>query len=102
MLLKAIQPDDPAVATMTSRQFNQDTARAKRMALQRPVFIKTRGEVSHVLLTKADFDRLSAGSGSGPQKPRRSLAEVLAQPGGEDIEFEAPEFKGVVAGFEFD
>lgn len=102
MLFKAVPDSDAALATMTSRQFNQDTARAKRMARQHPVFIKTRGEISHVLLAKAEFDRLTGGSGSGDPALRRSLADALAQPGGEDIEFEVPEFKGVGSGFEFD
>jgi hypothetical protein len=37
--------------TMTSREFNSDTAGAKRAALDGPVFITDRGEASHVLLS---------------------------------------------------
>lgn len=74
------------VTTITSRQFNQDTAKAKRAAQKGPVFITTRGEPTHVLLSKAEFDRL---------EPRpRNLAEALAQTEGGDFDFEIPEMKG--------
>lgn len=98
---KSIQQDQHQA--ITSRDFNQDTARAKRIAMRHPVFIKTRGEVSHVLMTKAAFDQLSAVQKEvAPQRKWRSLADALAQPDGEDIEFEAPEFKEIRKGFEFD
>ena len=45
---------------LTSRQFNQDTGGAKKAAEKGPVYITDRGRPSHVLLTFADFQRLSA------------------------------------------
>ena len=36
-------------STFTSRQFNQDTSRAKRTANEGPVFITDRGKITHVL-----------------------------------------------------
>lgn len=68
------------VKTLSSREFNQDTSGAKRAAKEGPVFITDRGVPAHVLLTIEDYRRLS---GSEP-----SIVELLAMPGGEDIEFD--------------
>lgn len=88
--------------TFTSREFNQDTARAKRAARDGPVFITSRGEPSYVLLTKQEYDRLKATENKPPEK-FVSLAEALADNRPEaDFDFEIPEFKGVFKGFEFD
>jgi len=67
---------------MTSREFNQDTARAKREAEHGPVFITDRGRPTHVLLTVEAFERMEASG--------RSLAEMLHYPGADriDIAFE--------------
>lgn len=68
----------------TSREFNQDTARAKREAVEGPVFITDRGEPSHVLLSIQEYRRLTH-SGS-----RNNLAQLLWLPGADDIELEIP------------
>ena len=62
-----------AATTLTSREFNQDTSRAKKAARGGPVFITDRGRPAHVLLTIEDYRRLAGGN--------MSLAEALAQPG---------------------
>jgi prevent-host-death family protein len=80
----------PRSTTVSSREFNQDTARAKRLAQNGPVFITTRGEPTHVLITKAEYDRATGGE----KKPFISLADALAQTEGGDFDFEFPEFKG--------
>lgn len=68
---------------MTSREFNQDTGGAKRAAQDGPVYITDRGDPSHVLLTFADYQRLS---GNSP-----GIAELLAHPSGiEEVDFEPP------------
>lgn len=82
------------ITTITSREFNQDTAGAKRAAENGPVFITDRGRPSHVLLTKEQFDRLE-GKEKEPEKKFVSLAEALADPRPEaDFDFEFPELKG--------
>ena len=43
---------------ISSREFNQDTAGAKRAAEHGPVFITDRGEPSHVLLGIEEYRRL--------------------------------------------
>lgn len=67
----------------TSREFNQDTARAKRAAAEGPVFITDRGEPSHVLLSIEEYRRLAGRGG-------QSIADLLWMPGAEDIELEIP------------
>ncbi|MBV8925308.1 MAG: type II toxin-antitoxin system Phd/YefM family antitoxin [Bradyrhizobium sp.] len=69
------------VTTLTSREFNQDTSGAKKAAARGPVFITDRGKPAHVLLTIADYLRLTGG--------QMSLAEALAQPGA-DFDFDPP------------
>ena len=77
-----------AVTTLTSREFNQHTSRAKKAARRGPVFITDRGRPAHVLLTIEDYRRV-AGS-------NMSLAEALAQRGEADFEFKPPRIGGVL------
>lgn len=73
-----------AITTISSREFNQDTGKAKRAAKQGPVFITDRGRPSHVLLTIEEFEQISAA------KPRKNILELLAMPEADLIEFEPP------------
>ena len=73
---------------MTSREFNQDAGRAKRAALDGPVFITDRGKPAHVLLTIEDYQKLNAS--------RRNLADMLACPRAEDIVFEPQNLQGTL------
>lgn len=68
------------ITTLSSRDFNQDTSRAKKAASEGPVFITNRGKPAHVLLSIEEYQRLAGGS--------RRIADVLAMPGSEPIEFE--------------
>jgi len=68
------------MTTMTSREFNQDASRAKRAAMDGPVFITDRGEPAHVLLTIEEYKKLTG--------PDRNLAQMLACPEAENIDFE--------------
>lgn len=45
--------------TISSREFNQDTGRAKKAAASGPVFITDRGKLAHVLLTIEEYRRLA-------------------------------------------
>ena len=76
-----------AATTLTSREFNQDTSGAKKAARRGPVFITDRGRPAHVLLSIQDYQRLTGG--------HLSLAEALAQPGGDDIAFDPPRVGGI-------
>ncbi|WP_144631694.1 type II toxin-antitoxin system Phd/YefM family antitoxin [Bordetella genomosp. 13] len=70
------------ITTLTSREFNQDTGRAKKAAADGPVFITDRGKPAHVLLSMKDYQRLTGG--------RRKIADALAMPEVADIEFDPP------------
>jgi prevent-host-death family protein len=74
------------ITKLSSREFNQDTSRAKRAAKRGPVFITDRGRPSHVLLTVEDYQRITGG--------QKSIAELLAMPEAARIEFEPPRLKG--------
>jgi prevent-host-death family protein len=68
--------------TLSSREFNQDTSRAKKAAVRGPVFITDRGKPAHVLLSIEEYQRL-AGT-------HRRIADALAMPGIAEIEFDPP------------
>jgi prevent-host-death family protein len=65
--------------TVSAREFNQDVSAAKRAAADGPVIITDRGRPSHVLLTIADYNRLTVR--------RVDLVDWLAMEG-ETIEFD--------------
>ena len=69
-----------SITTLSGREFNQDTSRAKKAAAQGPVFITDRGKPAHVLLSIEDYRRLTGRC--------RNLLEALSMPGLSDIEFE--------------
>ncbi|MFT4190175.1 MAG: type II toxin-antitoxin system Phd/YefM family antitoxin [Comamonas sp.] len=73
------------MTTLSSRELNQDIGRAKRAALEGPVFITDRGKPAHVLLSIEEYRRLTGG--------RRTLAEALAMPGVADIDFDPPKIE---------
>lgn len=57
---------------LTSREFNRDVSQAKRAAQAEPVVITDRGQPTHVLMSIADYRRLT-GEGE-------SILELLAMP----------------------
>ncbi|MEV6298954.1 type II toxin-antitoxin system Phd/YefM family antitoxin [Actinoplanes sp. NPDC051861] len=69
------------VTRLSSREFNQDTGRAKNAARSGPVFITDRGRPAHVLLTFEDYQRLTGG--------QESIVDLLGlDPDEADVEFE--------------
>lgn len=77
------------VTTMTSREFNQHTGEAKSAADKGPVIITDRGKPAYVLLSNAEFERLSS-----THRPRTAL-ETIADPRPEaDFDFEFERAKG--------
>ena len=70
------------ITTISSREFNQDTGRAKKAASGGPVFITDRGKPAHVLLSIEEYQRIIGG--------HRKIADALAMPGLADIEFDPP------------
>lgn len=70
------------ITTLSSREFNQDTGRAKKAAAGGPVFITDRGKPAHVLLSIEDYQRITGG--------RRTIVEALSMPGLSEIDVEFP------------
>lgn len=69
------------ITTVSSREFNQDTGRAKHAARNGPVFITDRGRPAHVLLTFEDYQRLTGD--------RDSIIDLLGLPPDEaDVDLE--------------
>ena len=75
-----------AITKLSSREFNQDTGRAKRAAKRGPVFITDRGRPSHVLLTAEEYERITSG--------QKSIADLLSMPEAAEVEFEPPRLIG--------
>jgi prevent-host-death family protein len=68
---------------MSSREFNQNLAKAKRAAKQGPLTITDRGKPAYVLMKHEDYLRLSGR--------RKSLVDMLADDRPEaDFDFEFP------------
>ena len=74
------------ITKLSSREFNQDTSRAKRAAKKGPVFITDRGRLSHVLLTAEEYQRITHG--------QKSVADLLAMAEAAEIRFEPPRLPG--------
>jgi len=77
-----------AITKLSSRDFNQDTSRAKRAAKRGPVFITDRCRPSHVLLTVEEYQRITAG--------QKNIADLLAMPAAAEIEFEPLRVGGIL------
>ena len=71
-----------AITTISSREFNQATSRAKKAAKRGPVFITDRGRPAHVLLSIDEYRKI-ANKG-------KSIVDLLAMPEAAEIEFEFP------------
>ena len=70
-----------STTTLSSREFNQDLARAKRAAKKGPVIVTDRGRPAYVLTNFEEYSR--------SQTKRLSLFEALAMPEEDDINLEA-------------
>lgn len=73
------------ITTMSSRELNQDVTRAKKAARSGPVVITDRGRPAHVLLSFEAYQQLT--------RQRRSIADALALPGAEAVEFDPPRLR---------
>lgn len=70
------------ITTLSSRQFNQDASKAKKSAMAGPVIITDRGRPAHVLMTFAEYKKITGR--------HTKIGDLLAMPGIEDIELEIP------------
>lgn len=72
--------------TLSSREFNQDTAGAKKAAKRGPVFVTDRGRPAYVLMSIEEYRRVTGKC--------KTLLEALAQTGGGDFDFKPPRMRG--------
>lgn len=76
------------ITTFSSREFNQDTSKAKKAAQSGPVFITDRGRPAHVLMTIEQYQALTG--------PAANIVDLLAMPGSADVpDFEVPRADGL-------
>jgi prevent-host-death family protein len=66
-----------AITTLSSREFNQNASAAKKAAEKGPVFITDRGRPAHVLLSIAEYQKITDTG--------MTIAEALSMPEGVDI-----------------
>jgi prevent-host-death family protein len=71
-----------AITTLSSREFNQDTSKAKKAARKGPVFITDRGRPAHVLLSIEEYRKITG--------KRQNILDMLAMPEADQIEFDPP------------
>jgi prevent-host-death family protein len=77
-----------AITTLSSREFNQDTSKAKKAARKGPVFITDRGRPAHVLLSIDEYQKITGKS--------QSIGDLLAMPEAAEIEFDPPRMGGIL------
>jgi prevent-host-death family protein len=77
-----------SISTFSSREFNQDTGKAKKAAERGPVFITDRGRPAHVLLTIEQYQKITAKT--------ESIVDLLAMPDSGEVEFEPPRLKNIL------
>ncbi len=70
------------VTTISSCEFDQDISGAKLAAAKGPVFIADQGQPSHVLLTIAEYRRLTGTS--------EKISRALSMPLGGATDFDLP------------
>ena len=69
------------ITTLSSREFNQDSSKAKRATKAGPVFITDRGRPAHVLLSIEQYQKLTGSAAN--------IVDLLALPESEAIKFVA-------------
>jgi PHD/YefM family antitoxin component YafN of YafNO toxin-antitoxin module len=68
------------MSVMSSREFNQDQGKAKKLTESGPVIITDRGKPSYVLLAYDEYEKLA--------RKGKSIAELLAAD--DDLDFDPP------------
>ncbi len=81
------------ITTLSSREFNQDTSRAKKAAAKGPVFITDRGKPAHVLLSIKEYRRITG--------QHRNIIKALSVPGLSEIDVEFPHSRELVRPADF-
>ena len=96
--------------TYSAREFNRDTAGAKRAAEDGPVYVTNRGRPSHVLLSIAEYERLVAAgaaaagdpAGGSASRPPTLLDLLGSDPAAADVDLPLDRFDDVPAPVDLD
>jgi prevent-host-death family protein len=75
------------ITTLSSREFNQDTGKAKKASEAGPVFITDRGKPAHVLMTFSDYRRALG--------QRQNILDLLDMGEMGNIDFEPGKLQGL-------
>ena len=81
------------ITTLSSRQFNQDASKAKKAAVAGPVIITDRGRPAHVLMTFDEYRKITG--------KQTKIADLLAMPGIDSLEFDAPRLPDLAQAADF-
>jgi PHD/YefM family antitoxin component YafN of YafNO toxin-antitoxin module len=73
------------MSVMSSREFNQDQGKAKKLTESGPVIITDRGKPSYVLLSYDEYEKLA--------RKGKSIAELLSMDADDDIDFDPPKLE---------
>lgn len=74
------------MSVISSREFNHDRSKARRLAADEPVIITDRGRPSHVLMSYAEYLKLT--------RQGKSIAELISMDSDDDIDFDPPKLEG--------
>ena len=79
-----------SITTIPSRVFNQNVTEAKKSALQQPVFITDRGNITHVLLNIDAYKKIT--------QEIDNITDLLAMPEAntDAVEFYAPKINDTI------
>jgi len=83
-----------AVTTITSRDYNRNRSLADNALGKGPVIITDRGRPAKVILSFAEYERLSG--------KKKNILELLAMPCDMEIDFDPPRLDGEIRIPEFD
>lgn len=70
------------IMTISSREFNQGTSKAKRASVHGPVFITDRGQPAYVLLTIREYQKIT--------KKEENIIDLISMPDIDNIDFKPP------------
>ncbi len=76
------------ITTVSAREFNQDTGRAKNATRNGPVIITDRGKPAHVLMSYEEYKEISG--------KKQSIVDLISMPAEADLDIEFPRLQGLV------
>ncbi|KQV80905.1 prevent-host-death protein [Massilia sp. Root351] len=78
---------------LTSKEFDPDAGQARKPASEEPVFICKHGKPAYVLMSIAEFQRITSGG--------RTIADLLYMPEAAELDIEFPAAQDLARPAEF-